>query len=677
MNQLNHKEVQPQKLINTKSQFRPEIEGLRVVAALLVAVYHIWFNRVSGGVDVFFVISGFLITTSIISTINRTGEFRFLPYVTKLIKRLLPSVLFILAVVLVLSSFLLPQSILEKTIREVVASMFFYQNWQLAISSTDYLDASQMKSPVEHFWALSIQGQFYMIWFVLFSFILWMVKKYTIQNAKPMINTILGVLFVSSLSYSIYLTEVNQPWAYFITMTRVWEFALGSLLCINLSSIHIPKWMATLMGWLGLIGLVLTGILFNVSQMFPGYIALWPMTCALFIVLSGTRDTTFGIKRFLGSKPMVKLGGIAFGIYLWHWVLLEFYRYNVQQTPGFLMGTAIILSAILLSYLMTEFIEKPIRSAKVDRSAFKKLAIMMSINVLLIGSLFGLKYFEEQELKNGVSASDYPGAMAVKNPDKTPEHDPFPSYANVFDDLPLVHTDGTNQVLSKSDIKVGEYGETKDYIATIALVGSSHSEQWFGAIHEAAKGEKYRILNITRSGTRFSTGYDDNVLKGIWNQNVLDYLKDADVDLIISHVTAADATKDKIHQQMVDQMQYVKDEYGIDGLALRDNPRYSFNVLESLETSSIKQTTKKMNAEVNQRDEAYWKNFEQTNKSLYKLDLTDYFRVDGEFRPVIGNVVIYRDVSHMTNSYAESFGPVFKQKLNEVVTDILKKKQSD
>lgn len=677
MNQPNYQEVQPQKLINTKSQFRPEIEGLRVVAALLVAVYHIWFNRVSGGVDVFFVISGFLITTSIISTINRTGEFRFLPYVTKLIKRLLPSVLFILAVVLILSSFLLPQSILEKTVREVVASMFFYQNWQLAISSTDYLDASQMKSPVEHFWALSIQGQFYMIWFVLFSFILWMVKKYTIQNAKPMINTILGVLFVTSLSYSIYLTEVNQPWAYFITMTRVWEFALGSLLCINLSSIHIPKWMATLMGWLGLIGLVLTGILFNVSQMFPGYIALWPMTCALFIVLSGTRDTTFGIKRFLGSKPMVKLGGIAFGIYLWHWVLLEFYRYNVQQTPGMLTGTLIILSSILLSYLMTEFIEKPIRSAKVDRAAFKKLGIMISINILLIGSLFGLKYFEEQELKNGVSASDYPGAMAVKNPAKTPEHDPFPSYANVFDDLPLVHTDGTNQVLSKSDIKVGEYGETKDYIATIALVGSSHSEQWFGAIHEAAKGEKYRILNITRSGTRFSTGYEDDTLKGIWNQNVLEYLKDADVDLIISHVTAANSMKDKIHQQMVDQMQYVKDEYGIDGLALRDNPRYSFNVLESLETSSIKETTKKMNAEVNQRDEAYWKNFEQTNNSLYKLDLTDYFRVDGEFRPVIGNVVIYRDISHMTNSYAESFGPVFKQKLNEVVTDILKKKQSD
>src|SRR5690625_3691382 len=159
-----------QPIINVERKFRPEIEGLRVVAALLVAVYHIWFNRVSGGVDVFFVISGFLITTSLISTINRTAEFRFCPYISKLINRLFPSVFFILGIVLVLSFFFLPSSIFDKTIREVIASMFYYQNWQLAFSSTDYLDASQMKSPVEHFWALSIQGQFYLIWFIIFSF---------------------------------------------------------------------------------------------------------------------------------------------------------------------------------------------------------------------------------------------------------------------------------------------------------------------------------------------------------------------------------------------------------------------------------------------------------------------------------------------------------------------------
>lgn len=233
--------MEKQPLINIERKFRLEIEGLRFVAALLVAIYHIWFNRVSGGVDVFFVISGFLITSSILSTINRTGELKFLPYIKKLMKRLLPSVFFILSIVLVLSYFLLPKSIFGKTLKEVLASMFFYQNWQLAISNTDYLDASQMKTPIEHFWALSIQGQFYLIWFLLFTIILILVKKYHNLNVKRVINTLLGIIFVTSLAYSIYLTSTNQQWAYFTTFTRVWQFALGSLLCINLSSIRVNK----------------------------------------------------------------------------------------------------------------------------------------------------------------------------------------------------------------------------------------------------------------------------------------------------------------------------------------------------------------------------------------------------------------------------------------------------
>src|SRR5690625_1978011 len=159
--------------ISIERKFRSEIEGLRFVAALLVAIYHIWFNRVSGGVDVFFVISGFLITTSIISTINRNGNINFWAYISRLLKRLLPSTLLILGTVLLLSIFYLPKSIYSKTLKEVLASMFFYQNWQLAITNTDYLDASQMKSPVEHFWALSIQGQFYLLWFVLFIIIIY------------------------------------------------------------------------------------------------------------------------------------------------------------------------------------------------------------------------------------------------------------------------------------------------------------------------------------------------------------------------------------------------------------------------------------------------------------------------------------------------------------------------
>ncbi|MGY0691342.1 acyltransferase family protein [Virgibacillus sp. FSP13] len=657
-----------EQIINIERKFRPEIEGLRVVAALLVAIYHIWFNRVSGGVDVFFVISGFLITTSIISTINRTGEYRFWPYISKLMKRLLPSTFFILGVILIASVFLLPQSILGKTIREVFASMFYYQNWQLAISSTDYLDASQMKTPVEHFWALSIQGQFYIIWFLVFSFILLMIKKYKLRNARKLINVVLGLLFVSSFIYSIYLTAVNQPWAYFITFTRVWEFALGGLLCVNLSYIKVNKIFATVVGWLGLVGLILTGIVFNVSEMFPGYIAIWPMVCALFIVLAGTRDTKYGVKRFLGSPIMVKLGGISFAIYLWHWVILEFYRYNVQETPGIAVGVLIIIVSIILSFLTTRFIEKPIRSSDNNSYSFKRLGMISGLNLVLMGALlFGI-HTEQDKLENKITDTDYPGALAANTEIDIPDLEPIPALSKVFDDLPLAHLDGSNQGLKKSDLKIGEYGEMENYDATIALVGSSHSEQWLGAILEATKDYKYRVLNITRSGTRFTTAYPDDDLYGIWVNNVLDYLEDADVDLVISQATASHSPTKKVHQQIIDQLQYVKNVYDIEVLAVRDNPRYSFNVLESLEINGVDETTRKMNLEEdNQNDESFWRQFEKENETLHKIDLTDYFKVNGKFQPIIGNIIIYRDSNHMTNTYSESFGPVFEEKITEIL----------
>lgn len=658
-------------LINIERKFRLEIEGLRFVAALLVAIYHIWFNRVSGGVDVFFVISGFLITSSIISTINRTGELKFLPYITKLLKRLLPSVFFILSTVLILSYFLLPQSIFGKTLKEVFASMFFYQNWQLAISNTDYLDASQMKTPVEHFWALSIQGQFYLIWFILFAVILLLIKKFKHIRVKRMINTFLIVILITSLAYSIYLTSANQQWAYFTTFTRVWQFALGSLLCVNLSSIKINKVFAIIAGWLGLIGLISTGIIFDVSEKFPGYIALWPMIAAILIILSGTYETKFGVKRFLGSSFMVKIGGISFGIYLWHWVLLAFYRYNVQDIPGLFMGTLIILVSIGLSYFMTKLIEEPIRNSKSDRFSFRRLGVMGGVNIILISILFIGINLEHNKLNAMVVDEDYPGVMAIHDAVEVTEQDPLPNLGQVFEDRPQADLDGINEKAKDGSIEIGEYGETEDYEATIALIGSSHSEHWQGGLLEATKDHKIRILNITRLGTRFSNGYKEGSAKHTWNQNVLSYLKDSDVDLVVAQATASNTKKDTKQKHLMDQLQFVNDEFNIDVLALRDVPRYSFNIPESLERYGYESTIEKMNEEDNQLDSASWNTFVEKNTSLHKLDLSDYFKVDDEFNPVIGNIMVYRDKNHITDSISKSFGPILK----EEIIDLLENKE--
>lgn len=656
-------------IIDIERKFRPEIEGLRIVAALLVAIYHIWFGKVSGGVDVFFVVSGFLITTSIISTINKTGEFKFWPYISKLMKRLFPLAFIIILVVLILSIFFLPSTIFDKTIKETFSSMFYYQNWQLAISNTDYLDANQMKSPFEHYWAMSIQGQFYIIWFILFSGILLLIKKYGLSNGKRLVNVVLGFLFIVSFIYSVYLTAINQPLAYFITFTRVWEFALGGLLCINLSSIKISNIAAEIIGWIGLIGLILTGALFDVSTMFPGYIALWPMTCALLIILSGNKETKYGVKNFLSMPIMIKLGGVSFGIYLWHWVLLSFYKYNISENPGIVAGLLIILLSIALSFITTKYIETPIRNAKFNKLAFKRIGYIALVNILLITGLVSHNQYVKIQDKKAVANKDYPGALSINlDKDKIKENKPKPEFANVFDDLPQSHLDNSNQSMSKSEVKVGKYGKKKDYKATIALVGSSHSEHWLGAVIKAAEENDYRVINITRSGTRFSTGYKKNTLQDDWVKNVENYLEKADdIDLVLSHVTASDTESEKIQQQMVDQLLKVKNNYGIEVMAIRDIPRYDFNVSEELEKHGEKDTIERMNKENRQLDEAFWEQISNEEKDLPQFDPSEYFKVNGKYRPIIGNIVVYRDMDHMTNTYSETFGPILGDEIKKVV----------
>lgn len=656
-------------IIDIERKFRPEIEGLRIVAALLVAIYHIWFGKVSGGVDVFFVVSGFLITTSIISTINKTGEFKFWQYISKLMKRLFPLAFIIILVVLILSIFFLPSTIFDKTIKETFSSMFYYQNWQLAISNTDYLDANQMKSPFEHYWAMSIQGQFYIIWFILFSGILLLIKKYGLSNGKRLVNVVLGFLFIVSFIYSVYLTAINQPLAYFITFTRVWEFALGGLLCINLSSIKISNIAAEIIGWIGLIGLILTGALFDVSTMFPGYIALWPMTCALLIILSGNKETKYGVKNFLSMPIMIKLGGVSFGIYLWHWVLLSFYKYNISENPGIVAGLLIILLSIALSFVTTKYIETPIRNAKFNKLAFKRIGYIALVNILLITGLVSHNQYVKIQDKKAVANKDYPGALSINlDKDKIKENKPKPEFANVFDDLPQSHLDNSNQSMSKSEVKVGKYGKQKDYKATIALVGSSHSEHWLGAVIKAAEENDYRVINITRSGTRFSTGYKENTLQDDWVKNVENYLEKADdIDLVLSHVTASDTESEKIQQQMVDQLLKVKNNYGIEVMAIRDIPRYDFNVSEELEKHGEKDTIERMNKGNRQLDEAFWEQISNEEKDLPQFDPSEYFKVNGKYRPIIGNIVVYRDMDHMTNTYSETFGSILGDEIKKVV----------
>ena len=654
--------------IELERKFRPEIEGLRIVAALLVAVYHIWFNRISGGVDVFFVISGFLITTSIVSKYNRTGEFKFFPYIFNLLKRLLPSIIVVVFTTALISIFLLPKSIIEKTFNEAVASLLYYQNWQLAVSNTDYLDQEQMSTPFEHFWAMSIQGQFYIIWFLIFTVIFFILKRNNISGMK-LVNIFLGSLFILSFLYSIYLTEVNQPWAYFDVGTRVWEFSLGGLLVVNLARIKINPFFGDILGWMGLIGLFLTGIVFDVSTMFPGYVALWPMLCASAILISGNIDTKYGVKSFLGSKWMMKAGSYAFGLYLWHWVLLSFYQYHFEGTPDFFVGLAIIIISFVLSWLMTEFIEYPVKSMQLGK---KPIAVLGSGLILTLAVLFGLYFYHQStitDIDGEYIIDGHPGALVIADDVRVEQKEFIPSFAQAKNDLPVSYADGNSVPRTSDTPKIGEYGVVENYEYTIALVGSSYSAHWLGALQQFAEVENVRILNIIQGGSRFSTDHDNGTPQKSWNDKAIEYLHENkdNIDLVVATSDIGVAELPEPPEGMAEQLNIIGDEVGLPVMAIRGNQRFGFNIVEHLEQYGYESTKEKM-MKVEPISETHpWELVDYKSPNIYPVDYTEYFKVNDEYEPVIGNVLIYYDGGHINNTYSKTMGPILQEDAMKII----------
>ena len=292
---------------------------------------------------------------------------------------------------------------------------------------------------------------------------------------------------------------------------------------------------------------------------------------------------------------------------------------------------------------------------------------MGSINILIIGMLFVGFSLEQKKLNEMVVDENHPGIMAVHDTIDVPDKDAIPDYSQAYHDVPLAYEDRGYQTIDKTEMIVGEYGETEDYDATIALVGSSTTLHWQGALLEAAKKHNYRVLTIIRFSTRLSTEYPEDTPEGIWNRSVLNYLKDSDVDLVITQASFANVEDDKNQKHVINQLQHIKNKFDIDVLALRDVPRYNFNVLESIESYGYDETVIKMNEEENQKDKDAWNDFEIKFASINKLDLSDYFIIDNKFVPIIGNVLVYRDNRHLTNTLSKSFGPIFEKEITSIL----------
>ncbi|EZH66293.1 acyltransferase [Bacillaceae bacterium JMAK1] len=658
-------------------RFRPELEGVRAVAALLVAVYHIWLGTVSGGVDVFFIVSGFLITMSLVSRIERTGSVQFGTYVLGLMRRLFPLAFTVMLFTIVFSYIYLPTGQWSQTISELFASALYYQNWELANNSVDYLAQNNEASPLQHFWALSIQGQFYITWPLIILLAYFLARKLFKLPVRKTLLGVLSVIFLASFIYSVYITTVNQPWAYFDTFARVWEFSIGGILALLLPYLKVNQMISTFIGWLGLLIIATTGLILPVSDLFPGYAALLPISGVLLILIAAENNPSFGVHRFLGGKPFLYLGNISYAFYLWHWPVLIFYfAMTNHQTVSFIDGLMLLGISFILSVVSVKVIEGPTRglSVKTDKRKLIPLLIVFTLPVFALNTGWSMQLTNMQSnlVTAGESINDFPGAQMISHGvTPNPEVDPMDLLLQVSEELPSMYDDSECYTGLDSDrIHRCSFGETEDPDYRVALVGGSHSGHWFPALEEIAFDLNMQIDTYIKDGCRFTEGDFGDVLTDecvSWNQNMIQPLIDHEPDLII---TTANVNKQPVPEGYIEMWNEFEGE--IDIFAIRDNPRMDTNIPTCVGAASDPNEECSISREEGQTVETPWEITGEENipDHVYFGDFTNYF-CDSETCPaVIGNVIVYRDNHHLSTFYSRTLGPALREQLEPVLQEV-------
>lgn len=682
-------------------QFRPEIEGVRSIAALLVAAYHVWSGRVSGGVDVFFVMSGFLITNTLIGQMNSSGRIKPLAFLGRLALRLLPAALTTLIAVLVASWVLLPDLLWQRIGHEVRASALYSENWYLAATKTNYLGQWEDKTPVEHFWALSLQGQFYLVWVALFLMAAALVKRYP-DRAVHIVVGALGAVFAISLPFSIWFTSVNQPVAYFATPARGWEFALGGLAALALR--RPPQDRSRLrwvLGWIGLAILLSTGLVLQVSTVFPGYAALLPTSAALMILLSANNGIGGGADSLLSHRSLVWLGGISYGIYLWHYPVLVFERSLRDSGEDSLVGgVAIILAAVVLAWLTQRFVERPVLAFS-RRSAEAKRIVIGGLLAVLVAVAVGstvfaadqtrpatIGQFEQQALQLSATAFDLePCTGALAGP---PGVHPECSEEEVSKLVPPANlVPATQKAVPCEKIYRQDYllvcdGGSDDPVATAMLFGDSHSITMRPALDLVAKHHGWRLLWAYSPGCQTAASPKTGPTAercDAWLQEFTDFVTDGPVkvdilfDIQASGRDLVGVTEQNRAEESAASYREQWDRYAgsvKDLVVIRDTPAMSDTVLTCIarhQPSEAALGCSKARTAALRPDYAALAAEGDDDPRTRVVDLSDVFCDDERCYPVIGGFIAYRDAVHLHTLFSRTLASVLEREIRAAIDD--------
>jgi peptidoglycan/LPS O-acetylase OafA/YrhL len=684
----------------------------------MVVIYHLYPAALPGGfagVDVFFVISGYLITGHLWRGYAQTGKVGLADFWGRRARRLIPAAALVLTVTWIASRIIEPATQFANTAQQILASALYYQNWQLSSDAVNYFKSDDAATPVQHFWSLSVEEQFYLVWPLLFLLAAVLTAVFARATAAPVhanarlanpahanagladtgraarrtraravaVGVLTAALVVASLAYSIAETKANPPAAYFMTTTRMWELGAGGLLALAPARLTRALGRQGWLGWVGLAVVIESAFLLNGSMAFPGALALIPVLGAVALIAGGSAEGRYGPWRLTSARLMVFIGGISYSLYLWHYPLINLYTDWRGSAPGPLSGPVILAVSVLLAWLTKTFVEDKVRLAPfIARHKWRSLSVALVAVVPV--ALAAVYITAEPGPWNGTLGPHYPGAAAlagaVTNVPAAPILKPPDPISQTLD-----QTGGCLDDFGASTPKECVFGDTTSPVLTVALVGDSAAGEWFDALNAIALQRRWKLVTELHSSCPWSStlvlnwnGIGELTACQTWGKAVLhDLLTSIRPDVVITTdypsllstpdhpVNASPAAMAEIGAGMAQYWTRLA-AAGISVTPIKESPDLVEDVPTCVDQhpSDLAQCDVPVSKAI-LRDSPVTDAAKLMNGKVTVVNANSLICGPRVCAPVVGNVLVYGDRHHLTGPYAKSTAPFLEPLLLE------------
>jgi len=639
--------------------FRPDIEGLRGIAILIVVLFHCGLPGFSGGfvgVDVFFVLSGFLITGLLVKEIQNTSQLSLLQFYARRARRLLPASSLTLLVTLLIGIIILAPHELDLAGHASRAASLYASNVFFDHNAGNYFAADVKSNPLLHTWSLAVEEQFYFFWPLLVSLTLVWVK-----SKRTLLVVLIG-LTIFSFGISVWFTTTGGTFAFYELPARAWEFGLGGLaVLLPRGTLRISSGSWSAFGWIGILAILGSAHFIGGEIGFPGWVALAPVMGTVLALIAGTEHAKHGVGRMLSSAPFQGLGRLSYSWYLWHWPLLVFAAAllpNISIT-GKIAVAAASLAVAGLSY---HFVEHPIRF---QPSLLKRPA--MSLCLAGVVTLLSLAA----------------AVFAMRFADHLANEPNMQTITKAINDITRLPTEKCMTSVQSSEVKLCHFGDLSSSV-TVVLFGDSHAIQWFNPLQRIAELNGWKLTTVVKSSCPAFDFRPPGLNPGkaascaSWRAEALQRIVGLHPAIVLlGNLTTSLGLNSRNSSGITFALGDLQDGArrtlqalkGIKVIFMRDTPYFSYDIPTCLARSLRHSWYPGGSCEADRSHVLSAAVFESEQAgadglaNVHFFDATDRICQQDICRPVQNHTLIYRDHHHLTGAFADSLIPVLGMKI--------------